>query len=189
MYASTVPATIDQSVVLGNVYFHSLDDHLRGIVLTPTCDFEQRKAELVTICAAINAWELVTDLIVTDWSKQGLANDQGQLIARSALSAGKRKWLSDQLQRLMGQQFPRYHWLAPLADGEEPLIADFQIVACHILEEADGFDRLGILQSPYREQLPTRYSAYMGRIGTPDIQKTVRQAWIDAGIDRLFPAA
>lgn len=188
MYASSAPLRVDQGAIVEGVYFYAIDEVFHGVVLTPTCDIAQNKAELLVLCAAINAWDLVSDLIKTDWKNDGLVSDTGELIAAADLSQGKRKTLRDKIQRLMRQQFPRYHWLAPIADGKDPLIADFQILACVAPEEIDSARIVASLESPFREQVPTRYAAYVGRIGTPDIPPSVQDEWVDAGLQRLFAA-
>lgn len=185
---TVAPPRIDQSVILESVYFYALDDHFRAVVLTPACDLEQGKAELITVAALVNAWDLVAELLATDWVKQGLTEESGRLVDRSRLSSGNQKWLAGQLRRMMKQQFPRYHWISPQTDSDAPFVVDFQIVGCLAMEEVEPITRLGVLVSPYREQLPSRYAAYMGRIGTPDLEPEVAEREIQAGIDVLFPA-
>jgi len=187
MFADEIPAKLDQSVVLKSLYFFALDEYFDAVVLTPACDIEQGKAELITSTALVSAWTLIAQLLKTDWKKENLVDDDGRAIARAALTNTKRKWLANQVKQLMRQQFPRYHWLGPLKDGSDPLIADFQILSCISIDEARSAERIGVLVSPFREQLPTRYAAYMGRIGTPDTPVRVQEEWIGQGIECLFP--
>jgi hypothetical protein len=187
MYLPGRPTAIDQSVVVETLYFHALDDHLAAVVLTPACDFEQRKAELAIACAAISAWDLIAQLAQTDWVKEGLVDESGSLKKRGDLSNSKIKWFKAQISRMIKQQYPRYHWLAPIPHTNlPPLVADFQIIACLPIDVIVRATPIASLQSPFREQLPARYAAYMGRVGTPDLEVPILETWLEQAVDSVF---
>ncbi|MGH7466995.1 MAG: hypothetical protein ACRENP_03320 [Longimicrobiales bacterium] len=188
MYAAMIPSKIDQSVIVEGLYFYAIDEHFPGIVLTPACDFEQGKVELATACALISAWDLLSQLLRTDWQKDGLIDQSGSPVLRSSLSAGKTKWFKGQVRSVARQQFPRYHWLPPPPGTKVPLIADFQILACVPVDEIRAVTPIAALLSPFREQLPTRYAAYVGRIGTPDAEAEVIESWLGAAVAAIFPS-
>jgi hypothetical protein len=185
VYSAAVPTQIGQSVILDGVSFYSTDEVTLGIVLTPACDFEQKKVDLVQICQLRDAIETIGLLIRDDWNKSGLVDSNGNPIP-GPLSNTKRNDFSEKLRALIGQRFPRYHWLPPLPGSKRPLIADFQNVASLLPEDLESAPIIAGLESPYRESVPTRYAAYMGRVGTPDYPKAEAQEWIDRIIETLF---
>ncbi len=72
------------------------------------------------------------------------------------------------VDRLMRQQYPRYHWI-PLKVAEvDGHVADFTFVTSMMSTEVRQLTRVASLESSWREQLPARYVAYMGRVGTED---------------------
>src|SRR5262249_54045789 len=120
------------------------------------------------------------------WNGLGLVNGAGILIT-GPLSAGKRKDLSNRIRDVIAHKYPRYHWLAPLPTGNVPRIIDFQVMQSLQVSELETESIVAELSSPYREEVAARYSAYMGRVGTPDHSGDQMSAWIDQGIDLLFP--
>lgn len=186
MYTAAPPTEVDQGTLVDDVYFYALDESHRGIVLTPTCDIELNKAELIQLVAVLDAWEVVGTLLESDWSKAGLLDAQGQLLKRP-LSAGKRNIFASEVGKIIRQQYPRYHWLAPLSDGANPLIVDFQVLTSILADELPATKILAGLRSPFREQLADRYAAYMGRVGTPNFSDAEIALWIDSGIENIFP--
>jgi hypothetical protein len=142
---------VDQGVILDSVFFYGLQTDCAALVLTPTCDFAQQKAEFIQLCAARTASEFF-----------------GAIAKRA----------NEFLEQLMTQRFPRYHWLVPLPGTTVPLILDFQSVQSVPWEFLEQARIVGQLVSPYREQVPARYAAYMGRVGTPDHSPTDLAQWI-----------
>ena len=167
MYNDSSPTTVDQGVILDSVYFYSLDQHHKGLVLTPACDFAQHKAELVQICALLPANFLVSTLRETVWSKQNRNNVKGQI------------------KNMIKQKFPRYHWLASLPGIIPTLVADFQNIASIPFIEIENTELKAELMSPYREQIPARYAAYMGRVGTPDFDHGDIDEWAESIVEEL----
>lgn len=187
MYVSATD--LDQSVLVEGVYFHALDEVRLGIVLTPACDFAQHKVELALVCAMVDAWELIAALLPGDWRKMGLTREDGTLISKEEFGSTKRKTFENQVNQLMNQRFPRYHWLPPLPGTGSPLVADFQTLASVPVLELQTLPRLAAVESPFREEIPARYAAYVGRVGTPDISDDDRRRWLDLGAATLFRAS
>lgn len=175
MYTETVPTKIDQSTILRNVYFYGIDELCIGLVLTPTCDFAQNKVELVQVCALIPAWDFIREMLQTDW--------------KNFNSDKKIKDIQGKVKELIRLRFPRYHWFAPLPNTTIPLIGDFQNVTSLPFLELEKLEIIAELISPYREQVPARYAAYMGRVGTPDFSDNNIQEWLEASVKTLFPTS
>ncbi len=185
MYVDPAPAVLDQGTIVERAYFYAADEERPALVLTPTCDFEQAKAEFVQLCALIDSWELVAALLATDWKKMGLVDDAGARVKTPG--KGKLDELRNNIKQLINQRFPRYHWLAPLPGAKRPLVADFQILTTLTLEDLAHTKILAGLSGPFREQAAARYAAYMGRVGTPDFLGEHVADWIESGVDELFP--
>ena len=158
-YAATCSAKIDQAFVVEGVYFYSVDEHRLGIVLTPTCDFANEKAQFVQICSVVTAKSFVDSIRRADWKNLNESNLRGQI------------------KVLARQKLPRYHWLAPFPGTSEPLVADFQNLATLAFEEASDLRIVACLASPFREQLPARYGAYISRVGTPEFTDDELDQW------------
>lgn len=183
MYLAEIPTEISQSVLLREVYFHSIDQMNLGIVLTPACDIAQGKAELVLVCAVFPAKGLLEHLFKVDWSKVGSLTEEGELVCREELSTGKEKQIRNQLLRLIGQQYPRFHWLCPFPEIPSCWVIDFQTLASFPQSELKKCPILAGLNSPFKEQVSSRFSAYAGRIGTPDLPK---DEFANQLVDELF---
>jgi hypothetical protein len=187
VYVDPPTATeIDQYVILGDVYFHGIDESHPGLILTPNCDFAQEKCDLVHACALRDAWYVIEQFIRGEWSEIKLVGSDGQLIP-SPLPSGKRKALAASIKQLIKQRLPRYHWLVPLPGTTVPQVLDFQVVGSVDLLEIQGATILAQLASPYGEQISARYASYMGRIGTDDFADAEIDGWISTAISTLFP--
>lgn len=186
MYDPAPPEKIDQSVIVDDVYFYCVDERMPAVVLNPACDFEQDKAELVQFCGLTDAWEFISELLHSDWDGLKLV-ESGGLISREALSIGKAKSFANRVRQLARQQYPRFHWFTPLPGSDRPLVADFQVLAALPFKEVADLPKLASLRSPFREQVPARYSTYMNRVGTPDFSEALLKDWVSSVTDLLFP--
>lgn len=189
MYRDSFQAHLDQCVILRDIYFYSLDATRLGLVLTPACDIAQSKAVYVQVCALFPAWEFISSLLRNDWSNIGALDGKGNLRPLAELSNSKKSDLLGKIKQLVGQRFPRYHWFAPFPGDSEPLVGDFQNVTSLPVAEVAKLEVVAELLSPYREQVPARYAAYMGRVGTPDFEDTSIQQWIQSGMKQIFPVS
>ncbi len=186
MYTDAVPAKVGQGTIVKDIYFYAIDEARSAISLTPICDLEQSKAEMLQLSALFDAWEIAARLFQGDWGGAGLIDREGKLIP-GPLSGTKTKEFNDKVRQLIGQRFPRYHWLAPLPATDRPLLADFQVLTALPIEEVMAQNILTELKSPFREQIAARYASYMGRVGTPDFSKEQIDGWLAQGLRHLFP--
>lgn len=178
MYTGVFSQHVDQGVILHDVYFYSSDAKHYGLVLTPTCDFAHDKVEAVQLCALRPAWDVIRDLLSDEWASLNPPS-----------SSGKIKDLRSRIESIVKNKLPRYHWFAPLPNTEVPLIGDFQYITSLQFEEAKNLGIVAELVSPYREQVPARYAAYMGRVGTPDYETASVESWINTSMMVLFPSS
>ena len=186
MYAASPSGSIDQGVILRDCYIYALDAHQHGLILTPRCDFAQRKADSVHIAGVLDAHEVIREFITHEWKDIGLADADGNPMSSSPLSNTKRTALTKKLFELMKQKYPRYHWLAPLPDSATPLVVDFQLITSCPMVELETYQIAAELVSPFRETISARYAAYMGRIGTPDLHSEEMNALAALAINTVF---
>jgi len=135
-------------------------DLLRGnentyyVILTPSCDFVQGKAEHVLLAKCLN---LQSQPEYRNWREQGSKATQDRLL----------KLFKN--NREPGQS-ERFHFL-PGAMTIPGLVVDFQQLLATPRAEVEGgiFERLASLDSPFAEALVARFGLYFGRLGTPDL--------------------
>jgi CheY-like chemotaxis protein len=125
------------------------------VVLSPSCDLMQGKAELVLLVAA----ELLHDLHEVRKWQEGLP----------APSNRATKDLTELLKnnRTKGQA-DRHHFL-PGALSLPDLLVDFQSLQTVSRAEFDKLPRIASIDSPYAEALVARFLRYYSRLGTADV--------------------
>jgi hypothetical protein len=186
VYVTPPAAAIDQGVILQEAYFWADDESYPAFVLTPTCDFHQaNKCDYVLVCAAHrddSLKELLTGVLGNSLKKQ-----DGSPFT-PPLTDAQRKPIAGRIKsELMQLRAPRYHFLPPIPGTASPILLDFQLVQSAMLPELANVPIIAQLASPFREQIPARYAAYMGRVGTEDFTNAEMTTWADAIIDMLFP--
>ena len=119
------------------------------IVLTPTCDFEQDKADfaLLARCKRLEQMQAFQDVA---------GNEDA--------SNTKRRALRD----FMSNATLRRHYL-PAAFDIPDLVVDFQDLRTIPRNDLDSMTPKAALDSPFAQELQSRFAAYFGRIGTPDL--------------------
>ena len=147
----------DQGDIVEAVYFPGPDCKLPAVLVTPACDLEHGSpTDLWTFVALRPDAEVAGDIV----------QEQGS--ARGSLS------------QLMKQRYYRYHWLPVSIGASLGHVADFAIVTSLPMGEiTKSARRLYSMNSSWREQLPARYAAYIGRIGVDDYGKSETQAHLD----------
>lgn len=182
MRAVTTPGVEwNQGDIVDSVYFAPGDSYRPGVLLTPACDVEHDKASNWTFVGLLPDTEIAR-LILSERTKGwDLAPGSGSMAP--PLSNNKRADLRNTLLKLINNKsWLRYHWL-PVEFGEhKALVADFALVTSITPDEARAnCTRIASLGSSWREQLPARYSAYIGRVGTDDFEASD----VEAHVDRL----
>lgn len=140
---------IDQGDIFEGVYFHATGLNLKGLLITPTCDLAKMLTEpdIVKLCALIDFDQLYP--VITRRSR----NDADR---------------EDVVSNLIGNRFERYHWLGKLPSIENKYwYIDLAITECVKYIDLKTENRIAMIKSPLRESVPTKYAAYMGRVGLP----------------------
>jgi CheY-like chemotaxis protein len=129
------------------------------IVLTPTCDLVQKKAEKILLARCIS---LTTTAEYISWAEDQTSKTNLRLLGnllgdnRQTLATGPKV------------QADRYKYL-PGTFFLEDSVVDFQDVFTAPANEVVALTRIACLDSPFAEALLARFSRYFSRLGTPDI--------------------
>jgi len=122
------------------------------IVLTPSCDFAQEKADTVLLAAC--------HLLADQSELRTFLEDTG--------SNGKRRKLEKVMNnRGEGRQADRYHFL-PGAFELPDLLIDLRALKTIPRQQFDALAPVVSLDAPFAEALLAQFARYVGRLGTPD---------------------
>lgn len=172
----------DQGDIVQDVYFPGPDSKLPAVLVTPACDLEQGKVSLWTFVGLFPDTAVVREIVQRE--KGSLPVDEDGLVVQP--SARQRGHLEKKLQELMTQRYYRYHWLPLKIGNEHGHVADFSFVTSLPIEEIQGKTvRLFSMNSSWREELPARFAAYMGRVGVEEYS----QAELGGHLQRLVGTA
>ncbi len=148
-----MPPLDDVPPMAGDVCRGEIDgagDH--WIVLTPSCDFAQGRADTVLLAAC----ELLAD------------QPELEAFLENTEVTGKRRKLERLLNnRGEGRQADRYHFL-PGALSLPDLLVDLRKLKSVPRQQFDQLTRVVSLDAPFAEALLGQFSRYVGRLGTPD---------------------
>lgn len=155
----TPPDKLQQGCLVEAVYFYAIGTERPAIALSPSCDFENDKADFATFLALFPYKDMLKRLLLTkDW--RGIFANPDKPSKKDALN---------KITKLLSCQMDRYHWFDELPSGDQgPWIADFQITQVIPKDEFSRFRVFAALNSEYMENLPARWVSYAGRIGVPN---------------------
>lgn len=131
------------------------------IVLTPTCDLVQLKAEKILLARCI---QLTQTNEYISWTKDPTGKQVEKL---KDLIGDNRK----PLEKGQKVQADRFKYL-PGTFFLEDTVVDFQDIVTAPTAEVISLTRVACLDSPFAEALLGRFSRYFSRIGTPDVSKS-----------------
>lgn len=141
------------------------------LVLTPSCDFEQRHPLSNVLLA--RCMPLAGEPELKNWIGQ-------KEVAKGPLSS----LIGDNRQKAQSERFKFLPGTFFLQDS----IVDFQSLATVTPDELKKFEVIATLDSPFAEAVLARFSRYFGRLGTPDVDKQIVMRRLDA-IHGAPPAA
>jgi DNA-binding response OmpR family regulator len=142
---------LDGNARVGDVFNASKEQSEHYILLTPSCDLFQQKAEFVLIARC----QLLTE------QREYLALGEG-------ISKGKVNRLSGLMTNNRTEQPERYLFL-PSAFDLPDLVVDLQQLKTTNPKELASWSKIASLDSPYVESLVARFTRYFARVGTPDL--------------------
>jgi len=154
----------DQGDIVDAVYFAATDDSGPAVLVTPACDIEHGKVDLWTFVRLYPDTEIAAAVVAAETA--GWQRD-------TPLSRKQQEQVARKVTELIGQKYPRYHWVPVAIGAATTHVADFSCITClPAAEVKEKATRVGRLTSSWREQLPARYVAFMGRVGTLDFMET-----------------
>ncbi len=148
-------------LLFGDIFKKKIDDDIKYFVaLTPSCDHAQNNAEFVFLAKC-------KYLASTKPGKNAKASlDDGEALSGTTTEQLK-KFIRDN-----SSPADRYKYL-PGTSFLPDLIIDLQdtmtVAPSVLIPDADGYERVASLDSPFAESLQAKMARYLGRIGTPDI--------------------
>ncbi len=123
-----------------------------SVVLTPTCDFAQKKAKFFLTAKCV---PLVTFDEYAAWCGP----------SRPPAFEGSPEKVTSLMKDGRGDRFKFLPGTYEFPD----LVVDLQQLASISVDEQDDFDRIASMDSPYAETLLARFARFYSRIGTPDL--------------------
>ncbi|KUK76739.1 MAG: hypothetical protein XD93_0744 [candidate division WS6 bacterium 34_10] len=140
---------------------------LPGICLTPACDLVIqdngiRKADYVLLSPLFDDEVFFKKFVVEKW---------GIDIETGALSKKRRDSLRNTISQILSDNNIRYYRIDIPYSGKGGWIVDFQLVQAFDYDVANSFEKKYKMQSSYKERIASKYGAYMGRIGTKNIDE------------------
>ncbi len=152
---------VSKHLLFGDILKKKIGDNIEFFVaLTPSCDHAQEKAEFVLLAKC-------TYLADTNPGK----NAKASLIAGQEVSNAA---TTDLTKHIRDNSSPadRYKYL-PGTSFLPDLLVDLQnimtVAPAALNANAEGYERVASLDSPFAESLQAKMARYLGRIGTPDI--------------------
>lgn len=164
----------------GDILVEALDNKKSyWLLLTPSCDFAQSKAEHVVLA---KCEPLESQKEYADWLKNqsGASKPLEALIGDNR--TGKREVKThEEAAEVFKLQPERFKFL-PGTFFMPDLVVDFQQLRSIPCAELANFQPLASLDSPFAEAVLARFSRFFGRFGTPDIDKTIVLARLQASL-------
>ena len=134
------------------------------VIVTPTCDLAQDKADYHRLCILQPLQNLLYEF------GKDLQLTQQHWDGAEPLSKGKWNTIKERLGRIIKNAWPRYHFLPSESDVfQTDYFIDFELILTVPLTELAAVSRHATIDSPYKQELVQRLTSHLMRIGTPDI--------------------
>lgn len=154
----------EQSAIYKNMVFSCAEDKESfGICVTPQCEFGKHRVLFLTFCKII-PFDLLFEYHL---KKQNFTEEELTNISPPEKSKNRVKKVLEQFKvQFIRNKTHRYYFL-PGSGAINDSFVDFQVIQCVKYKNIKSSDKIAVLVSPWREELPVKYSFYQGRIGTP----------------------
>lgn len=179
-YSKGVSGNLDQGDILSPVQLSTYlpwwekDSNLPLVIVTPTCDLAQEKAEFHSLCVL----QPLPLLLYILGKASGLLREHWDGV--TPVPKGKWEKIQEKLRNTIKNAWPRYHFF-PSEEGvfETDYFVDFEIIVTIPLSDLQANQRYVRLNAPYQQELIQRLTSHLMRIGTPDIPSGSIQSKID----------
>ncbi len=159
-------AGVDQGNVFTDIYLPAIEARVTAIVVTPTCDLEQDKAQFIKFISTVELTFVIK--IIAD----SVGIEESVFTSGDAISRGQYNSLIKVLRKnTTGDFLPRYYLLPEYPGLLPALYLDFQrvfVVPFQQVIQEYLTNRVARVASPWREQIAARYAGYSMRVGTLD---------------------
>jgi len=160
-----IQSSIDQGDFFVDIDFPAIDTRVNCVVITPTCDLQQQKAQFIKFIPTVPL-DFVIKIIA-----DSIDIDESYFHSVNRISRKKHDKLLNTFRRnTSGDFLPRYFLLPKYGDIITASYLDFQMVFVkpfhQVLNEYISNRRARIL-SPWRDSIASQYAGYSMRIGTP----------------------
>jgi len=171
VYTRELSGILDQGDILSPMRIDRLaswwpnNNELPLVVMTPTCDVNQKQADHHRLCVLqplpFMFYKLCKDAKLSKEEFEG----------GSPISKTKHQRIDTKLKSIIKNGQYRYHYF-PKEEGvfETDYFIDFEIVLTVPIGELSEENRYARINSPYKEELIHRYSHHVMRIGTEDLE-------------------
>lgn len=171
---------IEQSAIYADIQFDSIGEPDNAILLTSQCDIGFASSnELVLLARVISLEEFILYYLM----EKNSYSEEEALGTKPVTVPKKRREMviNNLLSSYMKNDTFQYYFIPALNGVLEPSMITFDVVQCKRVESLQSVKKIAVPVSPFREAIPTRYSAYIGRIGTPSLDKSYLRKVVEDG--------
>jgi CheY-like chemotaxis protein len=163
------PPLVDDELLVGDILCGRWEEREGWwLVLTPSCDLLNEKADFVLLAAA--------DPLMEHRTVRAWIDAESKKTAKSARSK-----VEGVIRQKTGGQDDRWLYL-PAAVAVPDLVVDMQQLKSASCADARSLDHIASLDSPFAESAVNRFNRYYGRIGTPDFDADPIMARIEEAV-------
>lgn len=166
----------EQSAIYDDIHFACLNEKYKGIILTSECDLVQGTSDDYVLVARI----CPIGLIWAWWLKTKKGYSEKEILGEETLSKGKKKDILKDFNYYIENRTHQYHFLPENSGVFDASFVCFDITECLQVKRFDPKKKICVLKSPFREAVPARYSAYIGRVGTAAIENSYKKRVLDS---------
>ena len=174
VYLTDFHDQIEQSAIYEDVHFSSVGEKDFAIVLTSQCDIQGHSPNNYVLVARI----VPVGEVFVYWLVEKNQYTEDEALGRIPVAKEKKRRSS--LVKEFANTYLRnetfaYFFLPEIESKMDPSLICFEITECMILSKLQQHEKVAVLRSPFREAVPSHYSAYIGRTGTPSFDKRYLQ--------------
>lgn len=181
-YISPGHLDAEQSAIYGDIEFHCIGERSLGIVLSSQCDISFSQpltyillSRIAPVLEIYLLWLMEKKKIPDHEIEKAREEKNDQMIL---------KYSDDFTNSYLKNKKYQYHFLPELPKHFQNSLICFDLVTCVKRQELRSEKKICVLKSPFREEVPSRYSCYAGRIGTADFEEShlaevVEKSWLN----------
>lgn len=162
---------VEQSAIYEDVPFDAQGGYKSlGIVLNAQCDIETTTDNSYMLVARIQPIAGVFGL----WLEKAMKYTEDEILGATPVAPEKkkrRKVCEEFAKTYLRNKVVKYYFLPELPGVMFASFVCCEITQCIQVKEIEQLKKVCVLRSPFREAVPTHYSSFIGRVGTPVFQE------------------